>query len=244
MKKILEHFAAEWYKYVLEILVITIGILGAFALNNWNEHRLAKLEEEKIVANLHKEFKQSESLLRQKLLLSKQCYKAGLEVMKLMGASREELQRTNLDSLLFGMLPGSGDFLPAENAIENILQSGKLSLISNDSLIVRLYDWEAALLSVNKSEEGYDGWVTDKLVPLLIQYISLKQMDVYGGFEWTGRSKLETRYFDLFQSLLFENMVDNYLFLLRNNIEKLEKIQLLLEEIMSLTEPQQTSTLA
>ena len=39
MHKILNHLRTDWYKYLLELIVITTGVLGAFGLNNWNEIR-------------------------------------------------------------------------------------------------------------------------------------------------------------------------------------------------------------
>ena len=42
MKKIAKHFKKNWYRYGLETLVVVIGVLVAFSLNNWNEGRKQK----------------------------------------------------------------------------------------------------------------------------------------------------------------------------------------------------------
>ena len=42
MKKIIQHLKEDWYKYLLEILVIALSIFAGLELENWNENRKEK----------------------------------------------------------------------------------------------------------------------------------------------------------------------------------------------------------
>lgn len=52
MRSALRHVRSSWYEYVLEILVIVLGVLGAFALNNWNEGRARRGLEQEVLEQL------------------------------------------------------------------------------------------------------------------------------------------------------------------------------------------------
>lgn len=236
MKKILTTLGQRWPEYLLEILVITMGILGAFALNNWNEMRLQKAEEEQILRNIRVEFQQNRVLLQKKLQASSHAFDAAIEVLTLVGATEADLAERNLDSLIFTMIPGTGDFIPTNYAINNIIQSGKLNLITNDSLISLLHDWEAAVMRATKYEEGADRWITEEMVPHMLGFISFKQVDSYGGLAWAGKSRLQTNYYDLFQSLRFENNLDNMLFLTNNNLQALREVDEIIQKILAITD--------
>lgn len=59
MKTILETLNRKWAEYLLEIIVIMIGILGAFMLNTWNENRKMKVKEIAILLELRKDLVQT-----------------------------------------------------------------------------------------------------------------------------------------------------------------------------------------
>jgi len=52
MKKILETLKIKWAEYLLEILVITLGILLAFGLNSWNEWKKERKKEREILIDM------------------------------------------------------------------------------------------------------------------------------------------------------------------------------------------------
>lgn len=170
MKKILQHVRSEWYKYILEILVITFGILGAFALNNWNENRKELDQEEIAFAQLITELEQDASWLKDILKVIAKREKA-LDKMA-------EGRSTSQDSLSHH-INRYVQFMGVDSKYIGLKSSNQLSVIADEDLrneITRYY--EVSYRDLQDWIDYHEGYVTNNIEPYITETIPLDRNEL------------------------------------------------------------------
>lgn len=232
MKKIINHLTSDWYKYLLELIVITAGVIGAFALNNWNENRKYAIEETKILNNLNTEFRENGKSLAQSIERLDVVISALDSVLELMALPNRNISESEFENLL-RLTFTTPSWTPGSFVLEDIKNSGGLSRLSDDSLKYLLIDWERYYSNLLSREESYDIYNRE-----YIEYISLygsaRNLDAISGtIPDLKRSIITSNRPDLLNEPLFENRADNFYFLatlLRDGyLESNEKLAKIIE---------------
>jgi hypothetical protein len=139
MKRILTTLSKKWPEYMLEILVITIGVLGAFALNNWNEDSKNRTSEtyylNNLLDNLKSDSTQLERLIRNVYIVREQIDSVNQMLMD------ENLYRQDPFLACLNALIMTSDFNQNRETFDNLLATGKIEAIKNDSLVNLLFEY-------------------------------------------------------------------------------------------------------
>lgn len=164
MKKILQHLHQDWYKYVLEILVLIIGIYGAFALESWNEERKEKALEKKIIAQLIEEYEMNLQQLNEKIAFRRFIVENALKIYQYY----DDPSATNEDSLIFAIsnLVHDPTFDPIDN---DLLNGDNLTIIQDDEIRQRLSNWSSDLAALQEMEDAWQKLVEERLNPYLLE---------------------------------------------------------------------------
>ena len=152
MKRILSTLKEKWPEYILEILVITIGILGAFALNSWNENRQIRNKEQDYLLRLHGEITVE---IDHYSNLKEQFEEKEMRLKRIIRVWQSDEPKLN-DSLQYIL-----DFISAGNINtvylapiiwQQIMESGTLGVIKNTELTDNLVSYHN---TINAYSENY-----------------------------------------------------------------------------------------
>ncbi len=115
-----------------EIFLVVIGILIALQVNNWNENRLIQIEENNYVLSLQSDLKDDKSelleLIENRRLKSKSATK-----LLLISRDKEPISLNEMGSLISTLFSWR-EFTSKDNTFIELTSSGKLHILSSDSL--------------------------------------------------------------------------------------------------------------
>jgi hypothetical protein len=223
-----------------EILLVVIGILIALQINTWNENRINKNKEAAIISDLHQEFQKNKAKLDTTINYHRAIVGAIGEVMHLIDEPDEVLSKHNTDSLIYLTIDHT-DYSPSQSVISELISSGKLNLISSDSLRMLIFEWGSAMEEKVEAYETMDEMSQNLTLPYLTKNASMKNIDFYGLGKINGPSKFEPQNHKLFQDLEFENHMDNQAWGVSNYLMKLERLDVIINKIFVQTEAQAPS---
>lgn len=225
----------KYSRYAIgEIVLVVIGILIALQINNWNNELANKRDEQIIIKNINLEFRQNKETLAKSITHHKTILASTKYMMNLIGESEAVLKKHNLDSLISQSI----DYLeynPSQAVYTDLISSGKLNLISSDSLRLLLFDWSTRLDAKTEAYKTLDEISQTLVLPYLTKNALLKNIDSYSIVKWKEKSKLSANYHKMFQDLEFENNMENQVWDITNYIMILERLEKATDKVIDKT---------
>ena len=239
---LMENKTGKYFKYAIgEIALVVIGILIALQINSWNQQRIDTIERNKIVANLNAEFIQNKQQFLKFFNVYDLAEKRAIELMSHIGLDNlDNISTKRIDSLLNDIFP-STDYLPSNNAINDIIQSGKLTSLNSSELSNKLEDWKSLVYTISARDKKLDDFVWRDLVPYLNKYISWRDGGIIDNASWATKGKLPTNHRHILTDLEFENLLENHIYLINQCLKRNSDAINLADEIIKLTSTTNTN---
>lgn len=144
----------RYLKYAIgEIVLVVIGILIALQINNWNENRKNNLLEQQLLKALLTEFETNLANLDRVIKFNDSNIKNSVSLGRYTGPSLSDFNEKELSELMVGIFKIEPRFTPSQGTVMEIINSGKLSVLSDAKLRKALSDWQSTLESVKRQED-------------------------------------------------------------------------------------------
>ena len=155
----IKSFQAPPEKYIwfaiLEVLLVVIGILIALKVNNWTEEQKLRTIEKSVLMDLRSELNANISHLDSIINERENVLAAGRLLLEQSGPDASWDSEVNFDSLLFKVILSGWKFFPESGVVTDMLNSGKLNVIQNDSLRYMISSLPADIALLNDEDDTY-----------------------------------------------------------------------------------------
>lgn len=158
-----------------EIVLVVLGILIAFQINNWNANNVKKQEEKRSYINIRQQIVDDKIDLQKEKKINNYFSLAYQYANKIILAQ----DRSKTDSLVLITMGLSqySDFNRNSNIYETLVNSGDLKLLKNADITSSIQQLETTYIYVNKLENMHWEIIINELSPLLrgvINYATFK----------------------------------------------------------------------
>ena len=136
-----------------EIFLVVIGILIALQINNWNESQKSGRLEQHYLQSLKQEFLINRSKVESLDSLLAVQLEASKEFTQSMHPTETSLDDADFARVMRDGFRDTHSYNPSSGVMKDLINSGKLSLISNDQLRRVLADWASNIIHVKEFED-------------------------------------------------------------------------------------------
>lgn len=211
LSNIYNHLKSKWYKYVIEIIVVILGILIAFNLDQWSETRSNKEKEIKILKDFRRGLTADLEDMRSIIEMHEYSIRSSKIILKVI---QDNLPYQDSLDACFAYTHAFSTFNGNVSPIEQ-LKNTNLTIVSNDSLRLKI---------ISMYDEAYNRIRQIELV-VIRDYQQLRDFDMlyfeaYDSEKVSTNKSIPTPPWGIMHPLLFSELISNpkYAALLRARV--------------------------
>jgi hypothetical protein len=227
-----------------EIILIVIGILVALQLGDWNDTKKSRELERRILSDLKNEININLDGLHYVIEQKKDIVETCQIFLSKTGPKTKWDLDLNFDSLLVKTIVAGWKFKPQNGVLDDILSSGKLEIIKNDSLRYAISSISGYTARYQYEDDMVINDLHNSYLPFITKYFPIKNTNAYESGELSASQRkfpseiLNSKYTGapelLLNNLEFENQINIQMMWVNFSLYHYDQQQIKYKEIMSM----------
>lgn len=189
---LVEGKTSKYFKYAIgEIILVVIGILIALQINTWNQQRIENKKEVELLIGLLDEFQYNLGILEEGIIVNEKVTQACVSLTQMIRSGTIGKDTKLTDELLV-TLGTFQSFDPRTGISSEIVNSGKLSIIKNDTLRTQLGNWLTLLKDSEEDLLFRSDHYTINMMPFLMKRFPLANGELSKKLPFDKKNYLKT----------------------------------------------------